>query len=137
MKDQYPLIVALKRIDVCLQLLCFAFITIVVVFYQEDGTFAVGLSAICICQVFSAVFWLFTLRREPNRMSTGIFIRVAWVIVCVLMIAIYALYTRWKDYGLALIVAYILMIVGPVLIGAYFLITIAEIHNYKKLARKG
>lgn len=133
-KNQYMLIAALKKVDICLQVLCFIFmvITMVATFYYGYGYGGIGILAMAGFQVLSALFWLFTLYKEPYKTPAGMFIRGMFVIVPLLLVLIY---TSGREGSLLLITAYAMLVIGPVLGFSYFFITICEMRYYKKLAR--
>lgn len=131
MKKHYLLIVRLKRIDVCIQLLCFAFI-VAAWFYNEEGAWGVSLLATVGFQLFSALFWLFTLRHEPCKLCGSTLVRITLVSVPLLLLFVYECRET-----LLLLICYAIAFTGPVLVCLYFILTFTEIHYYKKLARKG
>ena len=124
---KYRRIVQLKAADLCLQLLCFLLIP---ASFIVDGAAWIGVSILIMAgiQVFSAICWLMILFSEREQTIGGKLIRIVFVVVPVLLLAL-------SNTPVILYLLYLMIFAGPVLGFLYFFITLFEITFYHKLAR--
>lgn len=127
MKKTIELIACFKKADLAFQ--CIAFLSMVLTVTQTSyGPF--GLYVMAIAQCFSCVLWVFFLAGDTPRYAAGTYIRTVFLIILAIML----LALLWLQDAFML-ASYILLIVGPVLGVAYFIITILEINFYQKVRK--
>lgn len=127
MRKQYRLIGELKRMDACFQLLCFLFFCGAMVSAHEAIRASILLAAAYL--VFSALFWLLVLWKEPHIVKGGLALRI--------MMLVGALCFSGACLGNRILIRTMVMLrcSGVVLAVFYFFITLLEISFYKKTAR--
>jgi len=126
MKSRYRLIGELKRMDACFQFLCFLFFCGAMLSAHEAINVSVLLAGGYL--MFSAVFWLLALWKEPNIVKGGLALRI-------LMLALaLCIFGTCIGNRMTLRVMAMLRSSAFLLAVLYFFITLAEISFYKKTA---
>lgn len=127
MRKQYRLIGELKRMDACFQFLCFLFFFGAMASAHEAIRTSILLTAAYL--VFSALFWLLALWKEPHIVKGGLALRIAMLVVALC----------FSGAGLGNRAAFQIISTpgcsGVMLATFYFSITLLEISFYKKTAR--
>ncbi|WP_157977160.1 hypothetical protein [Taibaiella helva] len=127
MKSRYRLIGELKRMDACFQFLCFLFFCGAMLSAHEAINVSVLLAGGYL--LFSAVFWLLALWKEPNIVKGGLALRILMLVLAL------CIFGACIGNRMTLRVMAMLRSSAFLLAVLYFFITLAEISFYKKTAR--